>query len=55
MSIAAAPTDVALPRRALPRTRPSYLDVWVQMVRRKPLGTMGGAIVIVMLAAAVGA
>jgi peptide/nickel transport system permease protein len=30
-----------------------YLDVWVQIVRRKPLGTVGGAIVLVMLAAAV--
>ena len=37
----------------LPRTRPWYLDVWVQMLRRKPLGTLGGAIVLVMLAAAV--
>jgi len=36
-----------------PRTRPWYLEVWVQMVRRKPLGTIGGAIVLVMLAAAV--
>jgi peptide/nickel transport system permease protein len=35
------------------RTRPWWVDVWVQMVRRKPLGTIGGAIVIVMLAAAV--
>ena len=50
-----APAPVSLPRRALPRTRPWYLDVWVQMVRRKPLGTIGGAIVVVMLAAAVGA
>ena len=55
MSIATAPADVALARRAPARTRPWYLDVWVQMVRRKPLGTMGGAIVVVMLAAAVGA
>ena len=30
-----------------------YLDVWVQMLRRKPLGTMGGVIVLVMLAAAI--
>ncbi len=35
-----------------PRARPWYLDVWVQMVRRKPLGTVGGAIVVVMLASA---
>jgi peptide/nickel transport system permease protein len=37
------------------RSRPWYLDVWVQMVRRKPLGTLGGVIVLVMLLAAVGA
>jgi peptide/nickel transport system permease protein len=30
-----------------------YVDVWVQILRRKPLGTVGGAIVLVMLAAAV--
>jgi len=30
-----------------------YADVWVQMLRRKPLGTIGGAIVVVMLVAAV--
>jgi peptide/nickel transport system permease protein len=30
-----------------------YADVWIQMVRRKPLGTIGGVIVVVMLAAAV--
>ena len=28
------------------------MDVWIQMVRRKPLGTVGGVIVVVMLAAA---
>jgi peptide/nickel transport system permease protein len=39
--------------RAGARTRPWYFEVWVQMVRRKPLGTIGGAIVLVMLAAAV--
>jgi peptide/nickel transport system permease protein len=36
-----------------PRTRAWYVDVWVQLLRRKPLGTLGGAIVVVMLAAAV--
>src|SRR5712691_1326819 len=41
----------ALERR--PATRAWYLDVWIQMLRRKPLGTIGGAIVLVMLAAAV--
>jgi peptide/nickel transport system permease protein len=39
--------------RRLPRTRAWYTDVWVQMVRRKPLGTIGGAIVLVMLVSAV--
>jgi peptide/nickel transport system permease protein len=39
--------------RRLPRTRPWYTEVWVQMVRRKPLGTIGGAIVLVMLLSAV--
>jgi peptide/nickel transport system permease protein len=36
-----------------PATRAWYVDVWIQMLRRKPLGTIGGAIVVVMLAAAV--
>jgi peptide/nickel transport system permease protein len=36
-----------------PATRAWYIDVWVQMLRKKPLGTIGGAIVVVMLAAAV--
>jgi peptide/nickel transport system permease protein len=44
---------VAVAARRLPRTRPWYADVWVQMLRRKPLGTIGGVIVVVMLAAAV--
>jgi peptide/nickel transport system permease protein len=46
-------TAIAVDVRRLPRTRPWYLDVWVQMARRKPLGTIGAAIVILMLAAAV--
>jgi peptide/nickel transport system permease protein len=37
----------------MPRTRAWYVDVWVQMVRRKPLGTIGGVIVFVMLASAI--
>jgi peptide/nickel transport system permease protein len=45
--------DARLPRARRLRTRPWWVDVWVQMVRRKPLGTIGGAIVLVMLAAAV--
>jgi peptide/nickel transport system permease protein len=39
-------------RERAARTRPWYLDVWFQMLRRKPLGTVGGVIVLVMLAAA---
>ncbi len=39
--------------RPLPPTRPWYTDVWVRMLRRKPLGITGGAIVLVMLLAAV--
>jgi peptide/nickel transport system permease protein len=35
------------------RTRPWYTDVWVRMLRRKPLGTLGGVIVLGMLLAAV--
>ncbi len=49
--LAGAP--LALPARRGARTRPWWLDVWVQMLRRKPLGTIGSAIVVVMLAAAV--
>jgi peptide/nickel transport system permease protein len=44
---------LALDVRRVPRTRPWYLDVWVQMLRRKPLGTIGGAIVVGMLLLAV--
>jgi peptide/nickel transport system permease protein len=44
-----APVAPAARRRA----RPWYVDVWVQIVRRKPLGTIGGVIVLAMLAAAV--
>jgi len=46
---AALAVAVAVP----PRTRPWYADVWIQMLRKKPLGTIGGVIVVVMLAAAV--
>jgi len=53
--MATTPASIALPGVALPttRTRPWYLDVWVQMLRRKPLGSAGAVIVVVMLAAAV--
>jgi len=44
---------VAVAVGRVPRTRPWYADVWVQMLRRKPLGTIGAVIVVVMLAAAV--
>lgn len=46
---ATLPADV----HRLPRTRPWYTEVWMQMVRRKPLGTIGGAIVLAMLLSAV--
>jgi peptide/nickel transport system permease protein len=49
----AKPALEARGRRAAPATRVWYADVWVQMLRRKPLGTIGGAIVLAMLAAAV--
>jgi peptide/nickel transport system permease protein len=37
----------------VPPARPWYTDVWVRMLRRKPLGTIGGVIVLGMLLAAV--
>ena len=52
-TVAVRPDAVAINLRRLPRTRPWYADVWVQMLRRKPLGTIGGVIVVVMLASAV--
>ena len=42
-----------VPDRRMARTWPWYVDVWVQMVRRKPMGTIGAVIVVGMLAAAV--
>jgi peptide/nickel transport system permease protein len=51
--VATAAPSISVDVRQLPRTPPWYVDVWVQMVRRKPLGTIGAAIVLVMLAAAV--
>ena len=53
LAAAVAGGAVAVPVRALPRTRAWYTEVWIQMLRRKPLGTIGGVIVVVMLAAAV--
>jgi peptide/nickel transport system permease protein len=53
-TMAPAPAaTIDLDVRRPPRTRPWYLDVWVQMVRRKPLGTLGGVIVLAMLFLAV--
>ena len=49
----APPSTLALDVRRLPKTRPWYLDVWIAMLRRKPLGTVGGVIVLVMLLLAV--
>src|SRR5213593_3472621 len=49
--MASTPASIALPgvdALAATRTRPWYLDVWVQMLRRKPLGSTGAFIVIVM-------
>src|SRR6202795_746802 len=44
---------VALPARDRQGSRPWWADVWIQMLKRKPLGTVGSVIVVVMLAAAV--
>jgi peptide/nickel transport system permease protein len=49
----APPRTVALEVRTLAPVRPWYLDVWLQLLRRKPLGIVGAAIVVVMLGAAV--
>jgi len=37
----------------VPPARPWYTDVWIRMLRRKPLGTIGAVIVLGMLLAAV--
>jgi len=44
---------VARPARGVSRTRPWWIDVWVRMLAGKPLGTIGGVIVMAMLVAAV--
>jgi peptide/nickel transport system permease protein len=51
-AVAVVPRATAGPR---PRTRPWYVEVWIQMLRTKPLGTVGLAIVVAMLLAAVAA
>jgi len=38
---------------AIPRSRPWYTEVWIRMLRGKPLGTLGAVIVLGMLLAAV--
>jgi peptide/nickel transport system permease protein len=53
MATAAPARPLAISAPAAPTTRPWYLDVWIQMPRRKPLGTLGGVIVLTMLAAAI--
>jgi peptide/nickel transport system permease protein len=52
MAVSPAPPAV-IDVYALPPARPWYTDVWIRMLRRKPLGTIGGAIVLTMLLAAV--
>ena len=44
---------VAIDIGQVPRTRAWYTDVWVRMLRRKPLGTIGAVIVLGMLLGAV--
>jgi peptide/nickel transport system permease protein len=54
MAVSRAPASpVVVDLYALPPARPWYTDVWFRMLRRKPLGTIGGVIVLVMLLAAV--
>jgi peptide/nickel transport system permease protein len=51
--VAVEPGSAAVNLRRLPRTRAWYTDVWIQLLRHKPLGTLGAVIVIVMLGGAV--
>ncbi len=54
MAVSPAPaTSVVVDLYALPPARPWYTDVWLRMLRRKPLGTIGGVVVLAMLLAAV--
>jgi len=46
-------SPVAVDVGVVPPARPWYADVWVRMLRRKPLGTLGAVIVLGMLLAAV--
>jgi peptide/nickel transport system permease protein len=53
-TVAPAPSGtIAIDVRSLPRTLPWYIAVWGQMLRRKPLGTAGGLIVLGMLLLAI--
>ncbi|HXJ79995.1 MAG TPA: ABC transporter permease [Candidatus Methylomirabilis sp.] len=47
-----AGSAVRVARRAPSRGRAWYIDVWIQMLTKKPLGAIGGVIVLVMLASA---
>jgi peptide/nickel transport system permease protein len=46
-------SPVAVDVGVVPPARAWYTDVWVRMLRRKPLGTLGAVIVLAMLLAAV--
>ncbi|MEK7837557.1 MAG: hypothetical protein AAB328_06195, partial [candidate division NC10 bacterium] len=46
---AAGTAPVGLDLRRLPHTRAWYTEVWIQLLRRKPLGTSGAIIVVAML------
>jgi peptide/nickel transport system permease protein len=48
----AAVPSVTFDTGVLAPARPWYTDVWVRLLRRKPLGTLGGVIVLGMLLAA---
>jgi peptide/nickel transport system permease protein len=52
-SVAPAAERVVVEIGRVPPARPWYTDVWIRMLRRKPLGTLGVVIVLVMLFAAV--
>ena len=49
---AGLPAGRAVPQRAPARAWPWYAAVWREMLRRKPLGTIGAAIVLLMLVSA---
>jgi len=51
--VAVEPGGAAVNLWRLPRTRAWYTDVWIQLLRHKPLGTLGAVIVILMLGGAV--